>query len=262
MVQRIRLASLLICSAAVVGCASNAPTTQTADATPAFRDPSLIKPNVAAIKPATPSAPAPTAVASARALPRVQGEWTPPVAPRPWRYVVIHHSASPSGNATTFDREHRVDNGWDELGYHFVIDNGKGGPDGQIEVGPRWLKQKWGAHAKTPDNTYNNFGVGICFVGNFQNTQPTAKQMQAATRLVAWLMQTYDIPADHVIGHRDTKQTLCPGRNMNLAKVRTMANQAIADAAAGKPEGAMPPTATPAFARVAAGRGEMLHDVR
>ena len=50
---------------------------------------------------------------------------------RPWRYIVIHHSATASGNAAEFDREHRA-RGWDGLGYHFVIDNGVGGPDGRV----------------------------------------------------------------------------------------------------------------------------------
>lgn len=266
MVQVCRIASrsfaCLALAVAATGCASNAPEIKSTTAPTAFRDPTSIKPEIAAAAPMpAPSASPPVTVAKASA--KVEGEWAPPVAPRKWQYIVIHHSASPGGNATVFDREHRVDNGWDELGYHFVIDNGRGAPDGQIEIGPRWMKQKWGAHAKTPDNKYNEVGIGICFVGNFMDGKPTARQMASATRLVAWLMQTYNIPADHVIGHRDTKQTLCPGRNMNLVAVRTMANKAIADAAAGKPEGAMPPTATPAFARMAtASHGELLHDAR
>ena len=268
MVKVARIASrsfaVLALAVAATGCASNAPAIKTADATPAFRDPTSIKPDLkeAPVAP-VPASAAPLPATVARASNRVEGEWMPPVAPRNWQYIVIHHSASPGGNATVFDREHREDNHWDELGYHFVIDNGRGAPDGEIEVGPRWLKQKWGAHAKTPDNKYNDYGIGICFVGNFMDAKPTAKQMASATRLVAWLMQTYDIPADRVIGHRDTKQTLCPGRNMSLVAMRSMANKAIADAAAGKPEGAMPPTATPAFARVAsASRGELMHDAR
>ncbi|GAH80957.1 unnamed protein product, partial [marine sediment metagenome] len=44
--------------------------------------------------------------------------WTPEALPRPWRWIVIHHSASESGSAATFDQWHRA-RGWDELGYHF-----------------------------------------------------------------------------------------------------------------------------------------------
>ena len=93
-----------------------------------------------------------------------------------------------------FDKEHRA-KGWDGVGYHFVIGNGTNTGDGQIEVAPRWPIQKWGAHAKTPDNRYNEYGIGICLVGNFDTARPTAKQMQSLEKLVAYLMQTYHIPA-------------------------------------------------------------------
>ena len=66
----------------------------------------------------------------------VPADWAPHVAPNKWLYIVIHHSATPAGSAAQFDRSHRQ-KGWDELGYHFVIGNGTGSRDGQIEVGPR-----------------------------------------------------------------------------------------------------------------------------
>src|SRR5262245_42419282 len=99
----------------------------------------------------------------ASAIPK---EWIPRVAPRPWKWIVIHHSATPTGGAAVFDKMHR-DKGWDELGYDFVIGNGTDSGNGQVEVGSRWPKQKWGAHAKTPNNEYNERGIGICLVGNF-----------------------------------------------------------------------------------------------
>src|SRR5439155_15411047 len=67
----------------------------------------------------------------------VPREWVPNVTSRPWRWIVIHHSATPTGSAAKFDRDHRA-KGWDELGYHFVIGNGTETRNGQIEVGPRW----------------------------------------------------------------------------------------------------------------------------
>ena len=50
--------------------------------------------------------------------------WDVPQTDRQWRYVVLHHSATDSGSAAEFDKLHRR-RGWDELGYHFVITNGK-----------------------------------------------------------------------------------------------------------------------------------------
>jgi N-acetylmuramoyl-L-alanine amidase len=163
-------------------------------------------------------------LASAPSGPRA---WVPIVPARPWKWIVIHHSASPTGSMAIFDKEHRA-KGWDGVGYHFVIGNGTNSGDGQVEVTPRWPIQKWGAHAKTPDNRYNEYGIGICLVGNFDNSRPTAKQMQSLDKLVAYLMETYHITPQNVLGHRDTKPTDCPGRFMDLAVVRAQATQALA----------------------------------
>lgn len=138
----------------------------------------------------------------------------PPPPKRQWSYVVIHHSATPSGNAAIFDREHRA-KGWDELGYHFVIDNGRGGPDGKIEVGSRWIEQKQGAHTgSTPDDAYNEHGIGICLVGDFSHSSPSKAQLASLAKLVRQLMAVNNIEPQNVIGHREAPgaRTLCPGR--------------------------------------------------
>ena len=168
---------------------------------------------------------------------RVPAGWNVPGRNRAWQYIVIHHSATPEGSVTEFNKLHRAQ-GWDEMGYHFLIGNGSGTPDGAVEVGGRWLKQKHGAHAKTPDNRFNDFGIGICLVGNFENSQPSRKQMQSLATLVAFLMQKYDLPASVVIGHQDaTHRTACPGRNLEtqIAGVRQLAARAVANGYAADP---------------------------
>ncbi|HEY1629116.1 MAG TPA: N-acetylmuramoyl-L-alanine amidase, partial [Tepidisphaeraceae bacterium] len=53
--------------------------------------------------------------------------------------------------------------------------------------------------------------------------------MQSLAKLTAYLMRTYHISESDVIGHRDTKPTDCPGRNMNVQIVRRMADQILVD---------------------------------
>jgi len=139
-----------------------------------------------------------------------------PSAYRPWRYIVVHHSAGPSGSAKVFDKWHRG-RGWDGLGYHFVITNGNGGPDGAVEVGRRWRVQKWGSHTGgTPDNEYNNFGIGICLVGDFNRTRPTPSQLASLGKLVRFLAARYAIPPNRLVTHRDAPgaRTECPGEKL------------------------------------------------
>lgn len=140
--------------------------------------------------------------------------WNAPRTGRTWRYIVMHHSATESGNAAEFDTLHR-EKGWDELGYHFVIDNGRGGPDGRVEVGSRWTKQKHGAHTGgTPGNEYNEYGIGICLVGNFMRHRPTRAQLKAVTELTEYLAERYDLGQDDIIAHKDApnQHTECCGR--------------------------------------------------
>ena len=143
---------------------------------------------------------------------------------RSWRHIVIHHSATDSGSAGAFDKAHR-DRGWDELGYHFVITNGDGGVDGEVEVGTRWRKQKHGAHCGgTPDNEYNEYGIGICLVGDFTESLPSDAQLRALEALVDYLVQTYSVSPRAVIGHRDAPHasTACPGDQLDAYVRRTL----------------------------------------
>jgi hypothetical protein len=140
----------------------------------------------------------------------------PPKADRPWKYVVVHHSANARGGLDQIDRDHRKILGFEGCGYHFVIGNGTDSPDGQIELAERWLNQKHGVHCrngKTPE--VNEYGIGICLVGNFDHSEPTPKQVAAARALVAYLGDRYKIPSDRIGTHDRFADgpTACPGKN-------------------------------------------------
>src|SRR5690554_4791933 len=64
-----------------------------------------------------------------------------------WQRIVIHDSGSLQGSLSSLNKVHEK-LGLGGLGYHFVIDNGQGAPDGLIEVGFRWKNQRIGAHSK------------------------------------------------------------------------------------------------------------------
>jgi N-acetylmuramoyl-L-alanine amidase len=133
-------------------------------------------------------------------------------ASKKWKYIIIHHSATDEGSSLQFDRYHQG-RGWQEIGYHFVIDNGtKGKDDGQIEVCPRWLKQKDGSHCRA--GNMNEKAIGICLVGNFSEENVSAKQLDALVYLVKILRQYYKIPLSRILGHSQVPgaRTECPGK--------------------------------------------------
>lgn len=130
-----------------------------------------------------------------------------------WRYIVIHHTATDIGNASLIHSNHQKRGFWNGLGYHFLIDNGSlGKGDGQIEVAPRWIKQKEGAHCKV--GNMNEQGIGIALVGDFNQALPTPRQMESLARLVRELVHYYHIPPSHILGHGDVPgaNTDCPGK--------------------------------------------------
>ncbi len=146
----------------------------------------------------------------------VENSWRPKVDAREWRHIVIHHTATDSGSVERIHESH-VKKGWLGIGYHFLIGNGNGMADGVVEPTFRWRQQLHGAHAGKDE--YNQHGIGICLVGNFQETDPTEGQLAAVKQLVAALRDEYSIPSSRVIGHNEVKATACPGQNFPLTQV-------------------------------------------
>ncbi|MSR76641.1 MAG: N-acetylmuramoyl-L-alanine amidase [Candidatus Omnitrophica bacterium] len=169
----------------------------------------------------------PTKIKSGQKLtiPNVQG--AKPIIPlypnSRWTHIVIHHTATHEGNAFTIDQIHHRRGFWNGLGYHFLINNGTDGKeDGQIEVGPRWVKQMQGAHANAAG--MNEHGIGISLVGNFSERRVSRAELNALVFLVKTLQQYYKIPFINVIRHGDVpgKNTECPGNNFPWAEFKEL----------------------------------------
>jgi hypothetical protein len=135
-----------------------------------------------------------------------------PVAQGRWQAIVIHHSGSPFGSGATIGAQHKSMN-LDGLGYHFVIGNGSGMDDGDIDVGYRWLDQLPGAHASgAKGDWYNRNSIGICLVGDGRRRGFTDQQVQRLAQLVSELTRKLGIPADQVYLHSDIAPSDDPGR--------------------------------------------------
>jgi len=168
----------------------------------------------------------PTVVKPKPTLRNIPRDWVPPSRlEKKWAAIIVHHSATRTGNAAIFDKKHREENHWEGVGYDFVIGNGTDSGDGQVEVTFRWREQLTGAHCKTPNNWANENGIGICLVGNFEYATPTARQMQSLLKLVRFLQNRYRIPKSRVYGHQSTpgaRVTDCPGRRFPMARLKSM----------------------------------------
>lgn len=162
---------------------------------------------------------------------------------KPWKYLVLHHTATTSGDVESIHQSHlknkdRSGNRWLGIGYHFVIGNGDGMPDGEIAPTFRWHQQLPGAHAGNKE--FNDCGIGIVLVGNFAKKPPTEAQVSATKRLVSDLANEFVIESSCIIGHGTVRATECPGRYFPMDVVK----KGLGIGHEGQPD-AEPPHATP-----------------
>ena len=119
---------------------------------------------------------------------------------RSWSFIVIHHSYS-TDNKITSDYEgikkyHTETLGWKDIGYHFILEN----IDNILIVRTGRSLEIDGAHCLG----FNDKGIGICLIGNYDIQIPTTEQLSALYELCKILMQLYDISPKHIIGHRES----------------------------------------------------------
>lgn len=151
-----------------------------------------------------------------------------------WGSIVIHHSGLPAGNSASIER-HQQGAGISGLGYHFVIGNGHGLGDGEIQVGYRWVQQMPGAHvAMRPRSAprtartvslqtealveLNERSIGICLVGNGDRGAFTPRQIRELVALVRSLQRELGISAARVYLHRDLADVSSPGERFPTAE--------------------------------------------
>lgn len=149
--------------------------------------------------------------------------------PNRWRYIVIHHSAGSYATIEFLQQVHRQRQSGDPIDaipYHYVIGNGNGLGMGEIAGDWRQDFDIWGTHISGNNIARNFFGIGICVVGNFEESEVPAKQFDALVILTKSLMYRYDIPLENVSGHGmiEGESSKCPGRKFPIDKFK----QAIA----------------------------------
>ncbi|MGQ0521803.1 MAG: peptidoglycan recognition protein family protein [Actinomycetota bacterium] len=149
--------------------------------------------------------------------------------------MVVHHTVTPNDDpdpAATMRAMyafHVRGNGWDDIGYNFVIDGagrvyegrharvyGSGEtPDGESAAGHGVI----GAHAEDQ----NAGSVGVALLGTFTDRAPAPPALDALQRVLAWKADRHGMdPAGSarwaggrvvptIAGHRDVGSTSCPG---------------------------------------------------
>lgn len=142
----------------------------------------------------------------------------------PPKFIVIHHNGVAGRTVDDIRRTHRA-KGWSDTGYHWVVlDN-----DAATVQRGRPTYRPNGAFNNGAHTSGLNHSVGICLIGNGNVADFTPAQYAQLRHLVATLQLEFGIPAERVIGHRETvglvpkelatKKT-CPGKLFDLPAFR------------------------------------------
>ena len=156
--------------------------------------------------------------------------------------IVIHHSLTPDGLTVSWNAIRRyhtsyrlegltidpaqvnglldagmpVQRPWTDIGYHFGIEL----VDARYEILTGRMMTETGAHCT--QQRMNQRALGVCFVGNFDETPVPVPQLAAGLKLVRSLMEVFGITLGRVYGHRElAPYKSCPGRKFDLRQFRT-----------------------------------------
>jgi N-acetylmuramoyl-L-alanine amidase len=171
------------------------------------------------------------------------------------RFTIVHHTAGTNGYTRAqapgivkgIHLYHVQSNGWNDIGYNFLVDRFGTIYEGRFGGVERNVI---GAHAMG----FNTGAVGIALLGTYGSTQPSQAAQDAIAKLIAWRMDVahadptltttvtssgsdryrsgVPVPLRNVSGHRDTGLTSCPG-NALYAKLNPLA---VAAGALGLPK--------------------------
>jgi N-acetyl-anhydromuramyl-L-alanine amidase AmpD len=134
--------------------------------------------------------------------------------------IIVHHTATPNTDdlsrggaeyiARTIQNFHMDRRGWIDTGQHFTISRGGFVLEGRhrsLEVLRTGRRQVEGAHC----TGQNILAVGIENEGTYTEGQPPPQLWDRLRELCAYICQQYGIRPTEIYGHRDFKDTACPG---------------------------------------------------
>jgi hypothetical protein len=133
-------------------------------------------------------------------------------APGRWKYIYIHHSKSPAGDAVSLAQGGTG-------GDHFVIGNGDGCIDGEIQLTWRWDRQ---LPALPPAGVggLDKACISICLIGDFDQSLPTSTQMRRLAQLVGALQARHRIDSGNILMVSGVDAPAAIGRHFPVAQFR------------------------------------------
>jgi hypothetical protein len=112
-----------------------------------------------------------------------------------WKCIEIYYSGTKAGNIEQLASLSGLA-GPEDVNCHFVICNGLGGDDGQIQATEKWQRQ-WPI---VPGRTWSGSDqtIRICIIGDGKSTLPTDFQTKRVQALVEALYRKFEFPPESI----------------------------------------------------------------
>ncbi len=120
--------------------------------------------------------------------------------PNRWNRVEIHYSGTKSGNIKQLASFSGRTNPKD-INCHFVICNGLGAADGQIQPTEKWQRQLSIKSDRGRENS--NRTIRICIISDGKTTFPTDSQLKREEALVEELQRKFNINQESIYNPND-----------------------------------------------------------
>lgn len=119
-----------------------------------------------------------------------------------WNCIEIYYSDTKAGNLEQLASLSGLDSS-EDLNCHFVICNGLGADDGQIQHTEKWQRQ-WSI---VPGRTWygSSQTIRICVIADEETAPPTNLQIKRAEALVEVLSRKFNISPDYIYYTSDWK---------------------------------------------------------
>jgi len=144
------------------------------------------------------------------------------------RIIILHHSLTKDSKTVSWnpirkyhmglmgqsdvskpDYNYYVKHPDKDIGYHFGIEL----VEDYYEILVGRMINEIGAHCEGQ----NSHSVGVCFIGNFDESEVPPEQWNRGIKLVTSLCHQFIISAEKVYGHREFNHNkTCPGTKFNL----------------------------------------------
>jgi len=133
-------------------------------------------------------------------------------------FIMLHHSGTPDGATLNWQamRRYHVDTRhWTDIGYHAGVELVRD------EFEALYGRPLDAPAAACPAGDMNTRALHVCLVGNFDLAPPGEGALAVLVRrvLLPWI-RMFEIPVEHVVGHRDYASTRCPGLQLDLDELR------------------------------------------